>query len=42
MAFTNAFIEAIAQSRRCLGLNSAYVDKYGWHADVLAPLVSER
>lgn len=30
------------ESRRCLGLNSAYVDKYGWHADVLAPLVSER
>jgi len=30
------------ESRRCLGLNSAYVDKYGWHADVLAPLVSGR
>ena len=25
-------------SRRCLGLNTAYVNKYGWHADVLVPL----
>lgn len=25
-------------SRRCLGLNTAYVDKFGWHADVLIPL----
>ena len=28
-------------SRRCLGLNTAYVNKYGWHADVLAPLATE-
>lgn len=25
-------------STRCLGLNTAYVRKYGWHADVLVPL----
>jgi len=25
-------------SRRCLGLNTAYIDKYGWHADTLVPL----
>jgi MoaA/NifB/PqqE/SkfB family radical SAM enzyme len=24
-------------SRRCLGLNTAYVRKYGWHAEVLVP-----
>ena len=24
-------------STQCLGLNSAYVDKFGWHADVLSP-----
>jgi len=29
-------------SRRCLGLNTAYVNKYGWHADVLVPLATER
>jgi MoaA/NifB/PqqE/SkfB family radical SAM enzyme len=29
-------------SRRCLGLNSAYVNKYGWQADLLVPLVLER
>jgi MoaA/NifB/PqqE/SkfB family radical SAM enzyme len=25
-------------SQQCLGLNTAYVNKYGWHADVLVPL----
>jgi MoaA/NifB/PqqE/SkfB family radical SAM enzyme len=25
------------KSARCLGLNTAYVNKYGWHADVLVP-----
>ncbi len=29
-------------SRRCLGLNTAYVNKYGWHADVLVPFAKER
>jgi MoaA/NifB/PqqE/SkfB family radical SAM enzyme len=29
-------------SQRCLGLNSAYVNKYGWHADLLVPLAVER
>jgi MoaA/NifB/PqqE/SkfB family radical SAM enzyme len=29
-------------SRRCLGLNSAYVNKYGWQAELLSPLISER
>ncbi|MDN5005283.1 radical SAM protein [Bradyrhizobium sp. GCM10027634] len=24
-------------SRSCLGLNSAYINRYGWHADVLVP-----
>lgn len=24
-------------SKRCLGLNTAYVHKYGWHADALVP-----
>ena len=28
-------------SRRCLGLNTAYIHKYGWHADVLVPLPKE-
>lgn len=25
-------------STKCLGLNSAYVEKYGWHSDELSPL----
>jgi MoaA/NifB/PqqE/SkfB family radical SAM enzyme len=29
-------------SRRCLGLNTAYVNKYGWHAEVLVPFATER
>ena len=29
-------------SKRCLGLNTAYVRKYGWHADVLVPFPTER
>ena len=33
---------AYCASRRCLGLNSAYVDKFGWQADLLTPLVEER
>lgn len=28
-------------ARRCLGLNTAYVRRYGWHADVLVPLPKE-
>jgi len=28
-------------SKTCLGLNSAYVNKYGWHADVLIPFTEE-
>lgn len=28
-------------SRRCLGLNTAYIRKYGWHADLLVPLPKE-
>jgi len=27
-------------SKRCLGLNTAYVQKFGWHADELVPLVA--
>ena len=29
---------AYCGSRRCLGLNSAYIKKFGWQADVLVPL----
>jgi len=29
-------------SARCLGLNTAYINKYGWHADVLVPYPMER
>ena len=29
------------RSRRCLGLNTAYVTKHGWHADLLVPLTAE-
>lgn len=28
-------------SKTCLGLNSAYVNKFGWHADVLMPFTKE-
>lgn len=30
------------RSRRCLGLNTAYVTKHGWHADLLVPLTTEQ
>ena len=33
--------KAYCGSRKCLGLNSAYVNKHGWHADVLVPLPPE-
>lgn len=29
-------------SKRCLGLNTAYVHKYGWHADALVPFPLEQ
>lgn len=28
-------------SRSCLGLNSAYIDKFGWHDDLLVPFSKE-
>jgi MoaA/NifB/PqqE/SkfB family radical SAM enzyme len=38
----NGFHQCVHRSycgaQRCLGLNTAYVNKYGWHADVLVPL----
>lgn len=38
----NGFHQCVHRSycgaRRCLGLNTAYVNKYGWHADELVPL----
>ena len=38
----NGFHQCVHRSycgaRRCLGLNTAYIRKYGWHADVLVPL----
>lgn len=37
----NGFYQCVhwrsCSSKRCLGLNSAYVAKHGWHADVLVP-----
>jgi MoaA/NifB/PqqE/SkfB family radical SAM enzyme len=32
---------AYCASKSCLGLNSAYVNKYGWQADVLIPFAPE-
>jgi MoaA/NifB/PqqE/SkfB family radical SAM enzyme len=29
-------------SKSCLGLNTAYVNRHGWHADVLVPFPKER
>jgi len=41
----NGFHQCVHRSycaaRQCLGLNSAYVNRYGWHADVLVPFVTE-
>lgn len=41
----NGFHQCVHRSycgaRRCLGLNTAYVRRYGWHADVLVPLPKE-
>jgi hypothetical protein len=38
----NGFHQCVHRSycgaRRCLGLNTAYVHKFGWHAEVLVPL----
>jgi MoaA/NifB/PqqE/SkfB family radical SAM enzyme len=31
---------AYCASGRCLGLNTAYVKKFGWHADVLVPIAA--
>jgi MoaA/NifB/PqqE/SkfB family radical SAM enzyme len=42
----NGFHQCVHRSycgaRRCLGLNTAYVHKYGWHADALVPFPLER
>jgi MoaA/NifB/PqqE/SkfB family radical SAM enzyme len=41
----NGFYQCVhwrtCSSKRCLGLNSAYVAKHGWHADVLVPFGEE-
>jgi MoaA/NifB/PqqE/SkfB family radical SAM enzyme len=41
----NGFYQCVHRSycasANCLGLNTAYVNKFGWHADVLVPLVTE-
>ncbi|HVB47969.1 MAG TPA: radical SAM protein [Burkholderiales bacterium] len=41
----NGFHQCVHRSycgaRRCLGLNTAYVNKFGWHADVLVPFPRE-
>jgi MoaA/NifB/PqqE/SkfB family radical SAM enzyme len=37
----NGFHQCVHRSycgaKRCLGLNTAYIEKFGWHADVLVP-----
>jgi len=42
----NGFHQCVHRSycgaQRCLGLNTAYVKKYGWHADVLVPYPAAR
>lgn len=42
----NGFHQCVHRSycgaRRCLGLNTAYVRKYGWHADVLVPFPKDQ
>lgn len=42
----NGFHQCVHRSycgaRSCLGLNTAYVNKFGWHADVLVPFATER
>jgi MoaA/NifB/PqqE/SkfB family radical SAM enzyme len=39
----NGFHQCVHRSycstKTCLGLNTAYVNKFGWHADVLQPLI---
>jgi MoaA/NifB/PqqE/SkfB family radical SAM enzyme len=41
----NGFHQCVHRARcastSCLGLNTAYVNKYGWHADVLVPFAPE-
>ena len=41
----NGFHQCVHRSycgaQRCLGLNTAYVEKFGWHADVLVPFPRE-
>ncbi len=41
----NGFHQCVHRShcgaRRCLGLNTAYIRKFGWHADLLVPLPKE-
>jgi MoaA/NifB/PqqE/SkfB family radical SAM enzyme len=41
----NGFHQCVHRSycaaRSCLGLNSAYINKFGWHADVLVPFPKE-
>jgi MoaA/NifB/PqqE/SkfB family radical SAM enzyme len=40
----NGFYQCLHRSRcastQCLGLNSAYIEKYGWHAAELSPLIT--
>ncbi|HMA89271.1 MAG TPA: radical SAM protein [Burkholderiales bacterium] len=41
----NGFHQCVHRShcgaRRCLGLNTAYINKFGWQADLLVPLLRE-
>lgn len=39
--FNQCIHRQVCSSRQCLGLNTAYVDKFGWHADVLVPFPPE-
>lgn len=39
--FHQCAFRATCQSKQCLGLNSAYIAKFGWERDLLRPFVAE-
>ena len=36
--FHQCYYQSDCKASQCLGLNTAYVDKYGWHKDELSPI----
>ena len=36
--FHQCAYRAVCGSQQCLGINTAYAARYGWHEDILAPL----